>query len=71
MKKNNTNPVLITIKGKDSSFVARVPLWKAYFILADLEKHQNDIQKLQEKREKLETELTLRTKKRKAAPPTP
>ncbi len=52
MRENKENPVLITIAGKDTRFVARVPLWKAYLILADIEKHQDEIKKLQDKREK-------------------
>ena len=52
MKLNKENPVRIEIKSKDHYFVARVPLWKAYLILADIEKHQDEIKKLQEKRER-------------------
>lgn len=52
MRKTKENPVMITLKGKDHYFVARIPLWKAYLILADIEKHQDEIKKLQQKREK-------------------
>ncbi len=52
MKKNDKNPVLIKIKGKDTYFVARIPLWKAYLILADIEKHQEEIKLLQQNRDK-------------------
>lgn len=42
MKKTKKQPMIITIKGKDYSFKARIPIWKAYLILADLEKQKYD-----------------------------
>lgn len=52
MRETEDAPVMITIKGKDHYFKARVPLWKAYLILADIEKHQSEIQALAKKRNK-------------------
>jgi len=59
MKKTKENSVIIKIKGKDSYFVARIPLWKAHYILADIEKHEADIKKLEEKRKKFSKSLTI------------
>lgn len=42
MKTTEENNVLITIKGKDFVFTGRVPLWKAHFIVGELEKHEAD-----------------------------
>lgn len=52
MRKTIHENVIIKIKGKGHYFVARIPLWKAYLILADIEKHETEIKKLEEKRNK-------------------
>lgn len=39
MKKTNKHPILVTIAYPDGQRLeARIPLWKAYVILADLER---------------------------------
>ncbi len=40
MKPTKKEPVIVTIKRKGQTFKARVPMWKAYLILADLEKQK-------------------------------
>ncbi len=40
MKKNKNNPVLITLKGENYKHTARVPLWKAYLILSEIEREK-------------------------------
>lgn len=42
MKKTKDNPVIIKIVGKDTNFTARIPLWKAHYILANVEKEEYD-----------------------------
>lgn len=53
MKKTKEKPVLITIKGKRHYFRARIELWKAYAILANIEKYENEARKLENKRKKI------------------
>lgn len=41
MKKTKKQPVLVALAYPDGTrFEARIPLWKAYLILADLEKEK-------------------------------
>ena len=49
MKITKKTPVIITIKGDGQLFKIRVPLWKAYYAMALIEKEEFEKPKLKEK----------------------
>ena len=40
IKPTKDNPVIVNIRGKNTRFIARIPLWKAYSVAASIEKEK-------------------------------